>query len=70
MATDKILQFGVDPNVGMENLKHNLKRALRIDPSVMDKMIEQDDAERERIRLRAGHKKSGPKPKATSSNND
>jgi hypothetical protein len=60
---DKILQVEIDPQAGMESLKYNLGRALRIEPSRMDKMVELDNKEREKIRLRAGHKKPGPKPK-------
>jgi hypothetical protein len=60
---DKILKFEINPQAGMESLKYNLGRALRIEPARMDKMIELDNAEREKIRLRAGRKKPGPKTK-------
>lgn len=63
---DKILEFEVNPQDGMENLEYNLRRALRIEPSRMEKMIELDNQEREKKRIRAGHKKTGPKPKNTS----
>jgi hypothetical protein len=61
---DKILEFETAPKVGMDALKYNLRRALRIEPARMDKMVQLDNAEREKIRLRAGKKKPGPKPKA------
>lgn len=62
---DKILEFEVNPKDGMENLRYNLRRALRIEPSRMEKMIELDNQEREKKRIRAGHKKAGRKPKNT-----
>jgi hypothetical protein len=60
---DKVLEFEVNPDAGMENLKYNLRRALKIEPSRMEKMIELDNEEREKKRIRAGHKKAGRKPK-------
>ena len=61
---DKNLQFEIDPHAGMENLKYNLRRALRIEPARMEKMVELDNKEREKVRIRAGKKKPGPKPKS------
>jgi hypothetical protein len=63
----KANQFEIDPQAGMENLKYNLRRALKVEPSRMDKMVELDNKEREAKRIRAGHKKRGPKPKASAS---
>lgn len=60
---DKILEFEVKPDEGMKNLRYNLRRALKIEPSRMEKMIELDNQEREKKRIRAGHKKAGRKPK-------
>jgi hypothetical protein len=62
---DKILQIEIDPAAGMDALRHNLRRALRIEPDRMDKMIALDNEAREKKRVRAGHKKRGPKPKVT-----
>jgi len=61
---DKILQVKVNPKKGMENLKHNLRRALRIEPERMEKMIALDNQARAKERIRTGHKKTGPKPKS------
>ena len=63
---DKILEVEIDPKAGMENLRYNLRRALRIEPSRMEKMIELDNQEREKKRIRAGHKKAGRKPNNSS----
>jgi hypothetical protein len=60
---DKALELEVNPEAGMENLKYNLRRALRIEPERMEKMIALDNEEREKKRIRAGHKKAGRKPK-------
>ncbi len=62
---DKILQIEIDPDAGMDALRHNLGRALRIEPALMEKMVKQDNAAREKQRIRAGHKKRGPKPKVS-----
>jgi hypothetical protein len=63
---DKILQFETDPHAGMEALRYNLGRALRIEPSRMDTMVALDNKEREEERIRTGRKKPGPKPKPIS----
>jgi hypothetical protein len=63
---DKILQFEIDPQAGMESLEYNLRRALRIEPSRMDTMIALDNAEREKMRKDTHRKKPGPKPKQIS----
>jgi hypothetical protein len=60
---DKILQIEIDPNSGMDALRHNLRRALRIEPERMEKMIALDNEAREKNRVKAGRKKPGPKPK-------
>ena len=60
---DKILQIEIDPDAGMDALRLNLRHALAIEPGRMDKMVRQDNAAREKQRVRAGHKKRGPKPK-------
>jgi hypothetical protein len=60
---DKILQVEIDPQVGMKSLEYNLRRALKIEPERMDKMVELDNTERKEMRLRTGRKKPGPKPK-------
>ena len=45
---DKTLQFiAPDPPKAMETLNANLRRALRISPSQMDILVEQDNTERE-----------------------
>jgi hypothetical protein len=62
---DRILQIKINAKVGMENLKHNLRHALKIEPDRMETMIEIDNAEREKRRLIAGHKKRGPKAKTS-----
>jgi hypothetical protein len=67
---DKILQIEIDPDAGMDALRHNLRRALRIEPERMEKMIALDNEAREKTRIRAGHKKRGPKPKTASSGSD
>ena len=61
---DKILQIEIDPDAGMDALRLNLRRSLTIEPARMDKMVKQDNAAREKQRIRAGHEKRGPKPKA------
>jgi len=63
-SLDKILEFETDPQDGMKALEYNLRRALRIEPARMDKMVELDNAEREETRLRTGRKKPGPKPRS------
>ena len=63
---DKILQFEIDAKAGMENLKYNLGRAIKIEPARMDKMVELDNQERKEMRIRTGRKKPGPKPKSNS----
>jgi hypothetical protein len=60
---DKILQIKVNPTAGMENLKHNLRRALKIEPARMEAMIALDNEAREEMRIRTGRQKPGPKPK-------
>ena len=60
---DKILQLEIAPQAGMESLKYNLGRALRIEPSRMETMVKLDNQEREEMRRRTGRKKPGPKPK-------
>jgi len=65
---DKALELEVNPDAGMENLKYNLRRAVKIEPSRMEKMIALDNEEREKKRIRAGHKKTGPKPKSARKN--
>jgi hypothetical protein len=61
---DKILQFETDAQAGMETLKDNLRRALKIAPSRMDRMVAQDNKARAKWRKDTGHKKPGPKPKS------
>jgi hypothetical protein len=63
LQVDKILQIEIDPQAGMESLKYNLRRALRISPARMDTMIALDNAEREKMRKDTNRKKPGPKPK-------
>lgn len=60
---EKILKFETDPQTGMDALKYNLGRALRIEPSRMDTMIALDNKERANWRKETGRKKPGPKPK-------
>ena len=61
---DNSLKFEIDPQAGMENLKYGLRRALRIEPDRMDKLVEIGTAEREKVRLGVGHEKRGCKPKS------
>lgn len=61
---DKILQVEIDPDTGMENLRHNLRRALKITPSRMDAMVTADNKARAKWRKEQGRKKPGPKAKA------
>lgn len=66
LRVSKAAEFEIDGKAGMENLRFNLRRALKIEPSRMEKMIELDNQEREKKRIRAGHKKAGRKPKSSS----
>jgi len=67
---DKILELEIDPAAGMDALRNNLGRALRIEPERMEKMIALDNEAREKQRVRAGHKKRGPKPKVALAGSD
>jgi hypothetical protein len=61
---EKILQFETDAQLGMDNLEHKLRLALKITPSRMDRMVALDNKARAKWRNDTGHKKPGPKPKA------
>jgi hypothetical protein len=62
---DKALQFAApDPQKAMSAFTAGLRRALKVSPSQMNALVEQDNAQREAKRAQSGQAKRGPKPRA------
>jgi hypothetical protein len=61
---DNVLQFvAPDPQKAMSRFTVGLRRAVKISPSKMVALVEQDNAQREAKRTANGEKKRGPQPK-------
>jgi hypothetical protein len=61
---DKTLQFAApNPQKAMSAFTAGLRRALKISPSRMNTLVEQDNAQREVKRADSGQAKRGPKLK-------
>jgi hypothetical protein len=52
-----------DPEKAMTMFNAGLRRALKVSPSKLELLVEQDNAQREAERAEKGHAKRGPKPK-------
>jgi hypothetical protein len=61
---DNAFQFVAPiPQKAMSTFTAGLRRALKISPSRMNELVEQDNAQRKAERTANGEKKRGPKPK-------